>query len=88
MAFGHFSFGLSSQFHGHGSWLVCEVALISNVMLGEIVEGQSQLARPIAVAQSNVTSLGIILDMKMVWATKCHWSMTNFWEHVVNESHS
>ena len=25
-AFGHFSFGLS-QFHGHGSWLVCEVAL-------------------------------------------------------------
>ena len=26
MAFGHFSFGLS-QFHGHGSWLVCEVAL-------------------------------------------------------------
>ena len=24
-AFGHFSFGLS-QFHGHGSWLVCEVA--------------------------------------------------------------
>jgi hypothetical protein len=26
MAFGHFSFGLS-RFHGHGSWLVCEVAL-------------------------------------------------------------
>jgi hypothetical protein len=26
-AFGHFSFGLS-QFHGHDSWLVCEVALI------------------------------------------------------------
>jgi hypothetical protein len=26
MAFGHFSFGLS-QFHGHHSWLVCEVAL-------------------------------------------------------------
>jgi hypothetical protein len=25
-AFGHFSFGLS-QFHGRGSWLVCEVAL-------------------------------------------------------------
>jgi hypothetical protein len=25
-AFGHFPFGLS-QFHGHGSWLVCEVAL-------------------------------------------------------------
>ena len=25
-AFGHFSFGLS-QFHGHGRWLVCEVAL-------------------------------------------------------------
>jgi hypothetical protein len=24
-AFGHFSFGLS-QFHGHGLWLVCEVA--------------------------------------------------------------
>ena len=24
--FGHFSFGLS-QFHGHGSWLVCEVAV-------------------------------------------------------------
>ena len=24
-ALGHFSFGLS-QFHGHGSWLVCEVA--------------------------------------------------------------
>ena len=27
MAFGHFLFGLS-QFHGHGSWIVCEVALI------------------------------------------------------------
>ena len=26
MALGHFSFGLS-QFHGHGSWLMCEVAL-------------------------------------------------------------
>jgi hypothetical protein len=26
MAFGHFSSGLS-QFHGHGIWLVCEVAL-------------------------------------------------------------
>ena len=26
MAFGHFSFGLS-QFHGHSSWLVYEVAL-------------------------------------------------------------
>ena len=26
-AFGHFSFGLS-QCHGHGSWLVCEVALL------------------------------------------------------------
>jgi hypothetical protein len=29
-AFGHFSFGLS-QFHGHGSWLVCEVVLISGI---------------------------------------------------------
>ena len=29
IAFGHFSFGLS-QFHGHGSWLVCEVALRYN----------------------------------------------------------
>jgi hypothetical protein len=29
MAFGHFSFGLS-QLHGHGSWLVCEVALIAH----------------------------------------------------------
>jgi hypothetical protein len=27
MALGHFLFGLS-QFHGHGSWHVCEVALI------------------------------------------------------------
>ena len=26
MAFGHFFFGLS-QIHGHGSWLMCEVAL-------------------------------------------------------------
>jgi hypothetical protein len=26
MTFGHFSFGLS-QLHGHGSWLMCEVAL-------------------------------------------------------------
>ena len=26
MAFGSLSFGLS-QFHGHGSWLICEVAL-------------------------------------------------------------
>ena len=26
MAIAHFFFGLS-QFHGHGSWLVCEVAL-------------------------------------------------------------
>ena len=29
-AFGHFSFGLS-QFHGHGSWLVCEVALLASL---------------------------------------------------------
>ena len=28
MAFAHFAFGLS-QFRGHGSWLVCEVALMS-----------------------------------------------------------
>ena len=28
MAFGHFLFG-HSQFQGHGSWLVCEVALSS-----------------------------------------------------------
>jgi hypothetical protein len=34
MAFGHFSFGLT-QFHGHGSWLVCEVAL-------NIVEAKGQ----------------------------------------------
>ena len=27
MAFGHFFFGSESPFHGHGSWLVCEVAL-------------------------------------------------------------
>ena len=32
MAFGHF-FGGLSQIHGHGSWLVCEVALNSVVVL-------------------------------------------------------
>jgi hypothetical protein len=33
MAFGHFSCGLS-QSHGHGSWLVCEVALRGGLHYG------------------------------------------------------
>jgi hypothetical protein len=36
MAFGHFSFGLS-PFHGHGSWLMCEVALRASLDYGEEV---------------------------------------------------
>ena len=37
-AFGHFSFGLS-QFHGHSSWLVCEVALMCRADVNMSVQG-------------------------------------------------
>jgi hypothetical protein len=32
-AFGHFSFRLL-QFHGHGTWLMCEVALNHSFIVG------------------------------------------------------
>ena len=43
MAFGHF-LGLS-RFHGHGFWLVCEVALIAhiNVVASDVETGAKNM---------------------------------------------
>ena len=86
VAFEHFLIGLS-QFHGHGSWLVCETPLN---LVEELILLQSlqpwwmslHIAHPhLLVRATNKRFLRARATFKSVLASESHWLQTNVGTH-------